>query len=97
MIKSCCILAFVTLSVCGCNAERATPKQCKAIFSRLVELELAEMGFQDQALTKRRQAEFTARYKNELKACVGREIPSGALECIKTAKTTEELSHDCLR
>ena len=97
MIRTCCVLFFIALTVCGCNPERASTEQCQAIFNRLVELELEEMGFRDKVLTKRRQAEFSMRYKDNLDACVGRVIPSGALQCIKSAKTTEDLSHECLR
>ena len=80
-----------------CDSERATQEQCRAIFDRLVQLEVREMGFNDPVLTVRRQAEFAARYANEIRACVGRPIPPAALKCVLSAETAEAVSHECLR
>ena len=81
----------------ACQSERATPEQCRIIFNRLMVLELAEMGFDDPALAQRRQVEFAYRYREEIVSCVGRKIPPGALKCVQTAQTAENVSHDCLR
>jgi hypothetical protein len=55
------------------------------------------MGFRDPALASRRKAELAARYRSQLQACVGRPISDDALRCVARAKTTEQLSHKCLR
>lgn len=81
----------------ACQSERATYEQCRAIFDHLVALELIEMGYDDPALTERRQLEFTYRYRKDIESCVGRKIPPGALDCAFSAQTSEEVSHDCLR
>ena len=87
----------MTLVACQGDATGATPEQCRAIFDRLVEVELAEMGYQDPVLTERRQAELARRYRSEIEECVGKAIPPGATECISSAETAEALSHECLR
>lgn len=75
----------------------ATSAQCEAIFKRLVTLELNEMGYQDPALASRQQAALAARFADSLDACVGQSLPDGAMDCVATATTAEDLSHHCLR
>tara|TARA_Y100001968_G_C18938994_1_gene517787 strand:- start:243 stop:509 length:267 start_codon:yes stop_codon:yes gene_type:complete len=85
------------MSLSACQSERATPEQCRMIFNRLVTLELAEMGFDDPELAQRRQVDFAYRYRKQIVACAGRKIPPGALKCVRSAKSSESVSHDCLR
>lgn len=91
------IAALLAVSVQSCARERATEQQCHAIFERIVEIELEEMGFRDPALAARHKAELTARYERTLRGCVGHAISERALTCVATARTTEELSHKCLQ
>ena len=81
----------------SCTRERATEQQCHAIFERIVDIELEEMGFRDPALAARHKAELQARYARTLRGCVGHPISVRAMTCVASAKTTEELSHKCLR
>jgi hypothetical protein len=90
------IALSLVLAVQACTRELATEQQCHAIFDRIVEIELEEMGFRDAALAARRKAELRARHQNALRDCVGRYISDQAMACVATAKTTEELSHKCL-
>jgi hypothetical protein len=89
--------AWLAFCAQSCTRERATEQQCHAIFDRIVEIELEEMGFRDAALAARRTNELRARYQNAIRGCVGRDISANALTCVATAKTTEELSHKCLQ
>jgi hypothetical protein len=89
-------LFIALLLAFGCNEQRASEQQCHAIFDRIVEIELEELGFRDPALAALRQAELRARYQSEIARCVGQYISDQALPCVATAKTTEELSHKCL-
>ena len=91
-----CLFTIIML-LPACHSERATYDQCRAIFDHLVALELTEMGYHDPALTERRQLEFTYRYRKDIESCVGRKIPPGAIECALSAKTSEDVSHGCLR
>ena len=89
--------ALLALCAQSCTRERATEQQCHAIFDRIVEIELEEMGFRDAALAARRTRELRARYESAIRGCVGHDISANALSCVATAKTTEELSHKCLQ
>ena len=91
-----CVLGL-TLGACHADATGATPAQCRAIFNRLVEVELEEMGYRDPVLAERRQADLARRYQSEIEECVGKAIPPGAMACIVSAETAEGLSHECLR
>ncbi|HET8932033.1 MAG TPA: hypothetical protein VFN67_01275 [Polyangiales bacterium] len=99
MTRACLCISAAWLAFCaqGCARERATEPQCHAIFDRIVQIELEEMGFRDAALAARRTAELRARYESAIRGCVGHDISANALTCVATAKTTEELSHKCLR
>lgn len=93
-----CTLAAV-LGVVGlgaCDEQRATAADCRAIFDRMVVLELSEMGFRDPALEGRRKLELAGRFRDDLDACVGRRLPAGAMDCIATAASAEDVSHGCL-
>ena len=92
-----CVLGGLLVCALGCERVRASRAQCELIFERLITLELAEMGFQDPALTARWVKRLRARYRAELDECVGRAIPPEAMRCLKEAKTIEVMSHECLR
>lgn len=94
---ACVLLLAASSIVSACRANRASAEQCRAIFDRLVVLELKEMGFADPALARLKQVELAARYRDELAACVGRRLPARAMACVASARTAEALSHDCLR
>lgn len=81
----------------GCDARRATAEDCRAIFDRIVAIELRELGYRDPVLEKRKRAELSTRFRSDVFKCVGRRLPDGALPCVARAKSTEELSHECLR
>jgi hypothetical protein len=87
------LAALFAACVQSCTRERATmPRDLRSI----VEIELEEMGFRDQALATRHKAELQARYERTLRGCIGHAIAASAMACVATAKTTEELSHKCL-
>lgn len=87
--------SLVTLA--ACSESRATTEDCRAIFERIVELELEEMGYRDPALAERKRAELGRVLGPELQRCEGRRIASTARACIREAKTAEALTHDCFR
>jgi hypothetical protein len=81
----------------GCPAGHATLANCQEILDRIVEIELAEQRFADPALTARKQRHLRRLLAPDLKRCEGRPLPLGALACLRGARTTEEISHTCLR
>ena len=91
------LLASALVTLCACDSQRASAQQCRAIFDRLVAVELRELGFDDPVLTERRQAELARRFRQQLTSCVGRPLPTGSLACVAAANNSETLSHDCLQ
>ena len=80
-----------------CRSERAGADDCAVILDRIVALELAEQGYRDPELQRRKQQEFARRFAPELQHCEGLSLPPGARECIARAASAEEISHVCLR
>jgi hypothetical protein len=89
--------ALTTLLGCGCEREAATAGDCRALLDRIVAIELAEQGFRDPVLTKRKQDSFARSLADELARCEGLTLPPGARDCVAQASSSEQLSHSCLR
>ena len=85
------------LAAPACQRQRATPQDCSSIVDRIVELELVERGFRDPVLLDRKQRGLRATLAADLTQCAGKPIKGGALDCVRAAKSTEALSHQCLR
>ncbi len=96
-LKCCAVVLLVAAVVGSCAERQATPEECRAILDRIVEIELAEMGFRDSVLADRTKKRLARKYATDLSACIGRELSRGAMECVQDAPTNEQLSHDCLR
>ncbi|WP_434427052.1 hypothetical protein [Nannocystis pusilla] len=87
----------LALLLLTCRSERAGADDCAVILDRIVALELAEQGYRDPELTRRKQQEFARRFVPELQRCEGLSLPPGARGCIARAASAEEISHVCLR
>ena len=92
------VVTMIALVVVSCNMGKpaATAQDCRAILNRIVEIELAELGYRDPVLRAKKQSELAARYERELAACVGRPLATDALQCVEAATSTEQIAHDCL-
>jgi hypothetical protein len=89
--------AIPALLVLGSCSERlATAEQCQVIFDRIVENELREKGIRDAELVRRKREALRASYAGELRRCVGRRLPKGAMSCVRRSHSNEEISHQCL-
>jgi hypothetical protein len=91
------MLALVIALSWSCARKRATQDDCSQLFDRVVALELEEQGYRDTALLARKQHDLRATLALEQRQCVGRPLAAGALDCARTARSTEDLSHRCLR
>lgn len=80
----------------ACGGERATEADCRLIFHRLTELELAERGFRDRALVAHKERELEVLFRQSVAQCVGKRLAPGARACLAAARSTEVISHDCL-
>jgi hypothetical protein len=90
-------LLCTLFGVLGCRSTRATADDCARILDKIVELELHERGFRDPVLLRRKRDELHRRLGSELIECEGKLMRADAIGCLQHAKTTEEISHECLR
>lgn len=88
---------FAFLALTACTYDTATENDCDVILTQIVELEIREQGYRDPALVERKQAQLRRTFTEEIARCVGRRLPKGAMKCIATASSAEEISHACLR
>jgi hypothetical protein len=85
------------LGLGSCAREPASAADCRALLDRIVALELAEQGFRDPVLTRRKQDSFARSLADELTRCEGLTLPPGARDCVAAAGSAEQISHTCLR
>jgi hypothetical protein len=90
------LLALVLALAAPACGEPASAVDCREILDRIVAVELAEQGYRDPALTRRKQAEFARRYAADLVRCEGLRMPSHARTCLAAAGSSEQISHTCL-
>ena len=89
-------LVGATLCVSGCH--RATRQDCEQILDRIVELELNKQGIKDpQTVASRKQEIRKAKEQELLRSCVGHRVSKSAMNCIKHAKSSEEITSRCLQ
>jgi hypothetical protein len=91
------LAVILTSTLSGCGRTRASAADCEKILDRIVEIELQERGFRDQALADRKRRELRETLSAQLKECQGKQLKPGALACVAKAKSAEEISHECLR
>jgi hypothetical protein len=90
------LLMVVVVLGCGCNRHPASARECEAILSRLIDLELSESGYRDPVLRARWQEDLGRRLAPDLDRCRGREVRGSLSACLAAAKMSEEIVHRCL-
>lgn len=90
------LIVVAMLALVGCEA-RATETDCTAILNRIVDLELLEQGFRDPVLAAQKREEMRQALAGRMRGCVGKAIRPDALACVREARSSEEISHRCLR
>lgn len=82
------------LSACG---HPATEEECREIMRRTAELELGAR-LTDGNLIQGELAQIEQSMQEPMmKKCVGKRITAAALQCVREAKTSDELSNECFR
>ena len=98
-MRSSAVLFFLIGSsslVFGCG-RKATEADCQLIVDRNVEVTMRAMSNQpDQAAITKKQEELRAEMKDGLKDCVGRRVTESMMDCVKSAKTQDEINA-CIR
>jgi len=90
-------LALLLIATTACGRRSATREDCREILDRLVALEIAEKGFRDPALAARWTTEAERAHTADLTACEGKRMPRDAMTCVRAAKSSEEIVHQCMR
>ncbi len=90
-------LACATLLVSGCG-HPATEKECREILRVAAQLELKSHLEDSKQLIDQETAAIEAQMKGPMmENCVGKRITEGALACMRTAKTADELFEECFQ
>ncbi len=87
------LLALSALAGCG---RKATEADCQLIVDRNVDVQMRAMNITDPAAITKKQEDLRAVMKDSLKDCVGRRVTDGMMDCVKEAKTTDEINA-CIR
>ena len=75
----------------------ATQQECDEIVGRIAELELRESNTSDPGDVAKEVQETKKAFQDKTKReCVGKRITQKALTCVRSAKTAEEIVHECL-
>jgi hypothetical protein len=82
----------------GCG-HPASDKECQEIVERIATLELEKNAGTNDAKAVGAQVDETkkALATNTLKDCVGKRITERAMQCVRSAKTSQQIVDDCFR
>lgn len=87
---------FVLLLVVGCGRP-ATETECQEILRTAAKLELKDrLGNESLIESELKEVEKSMR-EPMMKKCVGKRITESALQCVRKAKTADELFEECFR
>jgi len=94
------LLCLSPLLTCGLGCgHAATDKECQEIVERIATLELEKQNVGSDAKSVGSQVDETkkALAPNTLKDCVGKRITERAMQCVRGAKTSQEIVDDCFK
>ncbi len=82
----------------GCG-HPATENECQEIADRVTQLELSSSPVGRDPETAKEQLERTRNWvkESQLKSCVGRRITDKAMQCVREAKTAQDITDRCFR
>ncbi len=91
-----CLSALMCGLGCG---HPATDKECQEIVERIATLELEKQSGNSDPKSVGAQVDETkkALAPNTLKDCVGKRITERAIQCVRGAKTSQEIVDDCFK
>jgi hypothetical protein len=94
------VMRLAMLLVCGAGAvasavacgRAATEEDCRVIFEKNVEVEMRSLEKADEATIEKKKKDLLQSFEGDLRQCVGKRITSSVLNCIKSARTSAEMS-----
>jgi len=86
---------LIAIAMCGCG-HSATVEECEFIIERIARLEL-EKRHQDSPEVVEAEVHRTKQVLREstMRDCVGKRITKDAMDCVRNAKTSQEIVEDC--
>ncbi|WP_394823736.1 hypothetical protein [Pendulispora albinea] len=91
------VLSLISLAFLASCTREATEADCQLIIDRNVELQMKAMNNPDPAAIQKKQEEVRREMKDELRGeCLGRRVTQKMMDCVRTAKTTDEINQ-CVR
>jgi hypothetical protein len=84
------------LAAPGCRRQPASVEDCRAVLDRIIELELSEAGYRDPVLRARWHQDLGRRFAPDLERCRGLRMHTDLRDCLKEARTPDEIAHRCL-
>lgn len=92
----CFLLSLAGALGCG---HPATDKECQEIVERIATLELEKATGSNDPKSVGAQVDETkkALAPNTLKDCVGKRITERAMQCVRSAKTSQQIVDDCFK
>ena len=95
-----CFLCLAPLAVAtgGCG-HPATDKECQEIVERIATLELEKQpgGLDPKSVGAQVDETKKALAPNTLKDCVGKRITERAMQCVRSAKNSQQIVEDCFK
>ena len=92
------LLCLSPLLTCGLGCGHpATDKECQEIVERIATLELASGNLDSKSVGAQVDETKKALAPNTLKDCVGKRITERAMQCVRSAKSSQQIVDDCFK
>ena len=89
------LATLVVLALTGCG-HPATVDECEEIVEKIARLELERNNAKNpQAIADEIEATKKSVRESTMKECVGKRITRSAMECVRTAKSSKQITDGC--
>lgn len=89
-------IAPIALAVFGCG-HPASEKECEEIVERVARLELEKANAGTETVASEIKLAKESFRKDMRQRCIGRRVTADAMNCVRTAKTSEQIETECFR
>lgn len=87
---------ILLLLVAGCG-HPATEKECEEIVERVARLELEQAHTAAEAMNSEIALAKESFKKDMRQRCIGRRVTQEAMNCVRSAKSSEQIEKECFR
>ena len=86
----------IALALLGCG-HPATEKECEEIVERVARLELEKGNVGTETMASEIKLAKESFQKDMRQRCIGRRVTADAMNCVRTAKSSEQIEKECFR